>query len=307
MKKLSAKEFIIGISVIAALVILFFGIDYLKGINLFTPANFYYAEYDNVSGLEVAAPVQINGYKVGQVRDIEFDYKNHGKVKVLLALNKDLELPEDSHAQIASTLLSGSYINIVVGTSKKMLSVGGTLKSSVTPDLMSSLQDDLMPQVSGVISRVDTLLGGVNMLVTDPAMYQAMRRIDGISNNILLASEGLNNTLSKDVPGLMNQASHSMTKIDTICYNLAVLSSQLKSLPIASTMDNVHGITGNLYDVSSNLNTFSSQINDKNSTLGMLTQDPELYNRLNRVTADIDSLILDIKKNPKRYISIKLL
>lgn len=307
MKKLKSKEFMIGISVIVALVILFFGIDYLKGINLFKPANFYYAEYDNVAGLELAAPVTIDGYKVGQVREISFDYEKHGKIRVLLALDKKLRLPEDSRAEIASTLLSGAYINITLGTSKKALAVGGTLQSSVTPDLMSSLQDNLMPQVGGVINRVDTLLGGLTTLVSDPAMLQTIRRLDGISNNVLLASEGLNNTLSKDIPGLMSNAGHTMTRIDTITYNLAVLSAQLKSLPINSTMENVHGITGNLNTVSQNLTTFSEQLNDKNSTLGMLTQDPELYNRLNRVTADIDSLIIDIKKNPKRYISIKLL
>lgn len=88
MKKIFNKEFIIGICVITAIVILIFGIDYLKGINLFSPANFYYASYDNVAGLEISSPVTVDGYKVGQVREIQFDYENPGKIKVLLALNK---------------------------------------------------------------------------------------------------------------------------------------------------------------------------------------------------------------------------
>lgn len=307
MKKFKSKEFVIGLCVIIALAILFFGIDYLKGINLFKPANFYYAEYDNVAGLELSAPVTIDGYKVGQVREISFDYEKHGKIKVLLALDKKLNLPEDSKAEIASTLLSGSFINIHVGSSKKMLPVGGTLQTCMTPDLMASLQDNLMPQVGGVLERVDTLLSGLTTLVSDPAIYQTIGRVNGISNNLLLASDGLKTTLKSDIPGLMRRAGGTMTRIDTITYNLAVLSAQLKSLPINSTMENVYDISGNLSTVSKNLNTFSTQLNDKNSTLGLLTQDPELYYRLNRVTADIDSLILDIKKNPKRYISIKLL
>lgn len=307
MKKFKSKEFVIGLCVIIALAILFFGIDYLKGINLFKPANFYYAEYDNVAGLELSAPVTIDGYKVGQVREISFDYEKHGKIKVLLALDKKLNLPEDSKAEIASTLLSGSFINIHVGSSKKMLPVGGTLQTCMTPDLMASLQDNLMPQVGGVLERVDTLLSGLTTLVSDPAIYQTIGRVNGISNNLLLASDGLKTTLKSDIPGLMRRAGGTMTRIDTITYNLAVLSAQLKSLPINSTMENVYDISGNLSTASKNLNTFSTQLNDKNSTLGLLTQDPELYYRLNRVTADIDSLILDIKKNPKRYISIKLL
>lgn len=90
MKKIFNKEFIIGICVITAIVILIFGIDYLKGINLFSPANFYYASYDNVAGLEISSPVTVDGYKVGQVREIQFDYENPGKIKVLLALNKKI-------------------------------------------------------------------------------------------------------------------------------------------------------------------------------------------------------------------------
>lgn len=307
MKKFLSKEFIIGLSVIVALLILFFGIDYLKGINIFKPANFYYVEYDNVAGLETASPVTIDGFKVGQVREIEFNYENPGKIKVLLALDKKLHLPIDSKAEISSTLLSGAFISLHLGKSKQMIDIGGTLQPMASNDLMASLQNELMPKVGGVINRVDTLLLSLTELLSDPALANTVSRLDGISNNILLASNGLNNTLSRDLPRIMGTAGRAATKIDTIAYNLAVLSSQLKSLPIQNTMDNVNGITQNLGTVSQNLSQFSSQLNDKNSTIGMLTQDPELYYRLNRVTADIDSLIIDIKKNPKRYISIKLL
>ncbi len=110
MKKFFSKELIIGISVIAAILILFFGIDYLKGVNLFSPANFYYASYDNVAGLEVSAPVTVDGYKVGQVREIQFDYNKPGKIKVLLALNKELRIPVDSKATMGSTLMSGNIM-----------------------------------------------------------------------------------------------------------------------------------------------------------------------------------------------------
>ena len=98
----------------------------------------------------------------------------------------------------------------------------------------------------------------------------------------------------------MDNAGKITTNLDVVVNDLAVLSAQLKALPLQSTMDNVNATTANL-------STFSAQLNDKNSTLGMLMNDPQLYNQLNRVTADIDSLIVDIKRNPKRYISIKLL
>lgn len=300
MKKIFTKEFVIGLSVVIAIVILVFGIDYLKGINLFQPTNFYTVDYDNVAGLEKSAPVTINGFKVGQVRDIEFDYEKPGKIKVIMALDKNLRLPEGSKAMLASTLLSGGYIEIVCGESSKMLEKGSALEPIAGSDLMASLQAEVMPKINGILPKVDSLLYNLNMLVADPALTASIRRLDGITNNVLLASNGLNTTMNGHLPGIMGKANVAMTHLDTITANLAVLSYDLKQMPLQPTMENVQRIT-------TNLEAFSAQLNNPNSTLGMLTKDPELYNRLNTVAADVDSLIVDIKKNPKRYISIKLL
>lgn len=300
MKKIFTKEFIIGISVIVAIAILFFGIDYLKGINLFKPANFYVASYTNVSGLEVAAPVTIDGYKVGQVREINFNYEKPGKIDVLLAVNKSLRIPEDSKAVIGSTLLSGSYVEIKMGKSPKMIEVGSTIEGELIPDMMSSLSDNLLPSISSILPKIDSLLYNLNTVVGDPALVKSVQKLDGITDNLYQAAGGLNRVVAKEIPRLTGHTDQVVTNLDTITRNLSELSAQLKQLPLNSTMDNVN-------DITKNLSRFSNQLNDKNSTLGMLMNDPELYKRINRVTADIDSLILDIQKNPKRYISIKLL
>ena len=300
MKKILTKEFGIGISVIVAILILIFGIDYLKGINLFKPANFYIATYTNVSRLELSAPVVVDGYKVGQVRDIRFDYQNPGKIEVLLALNKNLHLPKDSKALIASTMLSGSFIDIKLGSSKEMIPVGGSVETMYAPDLMENVTEQLMPSVNRILPRVDSLLANLNRLVADPALSQSISRLDGITSDILAATSGLRVTLNRDVPAITGNAARVVYNIDTITSNLSSLSSQLKELPLSSTMSNVEEVTRNLM-------AFSNQLNSQTSTLGLLMNDPELYNKLNRVTADVDSLIVDIKKNPKRYISIKLL
>lgn len=300
MKKLANKEFLIGLSVIVAMVVLVYGIEYLKGINMLSPANFYYVSYENVNGLEISAPVTINGYKVGQVREITYDYDNPGNIKVLLAVNKKLRVPEDSEALLTSTLMGGGYIDIIIGKSANMLPVGSDIKPRQVPGLMDALGQDVMPAVNTILPRVDSLIYNLNKLVADPALAQSINRLDGITNNILGVTQGLDNTMSKDVPTIMNRAGSITEKLDSVSANLQILSNQLKSLPIASTMDNVN-------TVSSNLATFSDQLNSQTSTIGKLNNDPELYDRLNRVAADIDSLIVDIKKNPKRYISIKLL
>ena len=310
MKKIFNKEFKIGAFVILAILILIFGIDYLKGINLFSPANFYYASYDNVQGLEVAAPVTCNGYKVGQVREINFDYSNPGKIKVLLALNKEFKIPSNSTAYIASTLLSGSYIDIKMGNSKKFLSVGDNIESNTTPDLMATVSNDIMPAVNNIIPKVDSLINNLNeitgnlaIISSDPALLTSIQRLDGITGNVYSMTGSLNSVttgLKSQIPGLMRNVGSIAYGLDTVTANLGTLSSQLKSLPLNSTMDNVNRIT-------ENLQRFSNSLNNEKSTLGMLMNDPELYNRINTVAADVDSLIVDIKKNPKRYISIKLL
>ena len=299
MKKIFSREFVIGLCVIVALAILYFGIDYLKGINLFRPANFYTANYENVDGLAVAAPVSIDGYKVGQVREINFNYSKPGKIEVVMAVNKELMVPEDSKALIASTLLSGAYINIQLGKSKRMIPLGGEIPTDRVPDLMTSLSNDIMPSVNSILPKVDSLMMNLNRLVSDPSMLMAMSRLDGITKNVLYATDGLNRTMNADVPLIMSNAAHITYNIDTLTGGLGRFTNQLNSLPLQSSMDNVYKLTANL-------EAFSRQLNQQNSTLGLLMNDPELYNKLNRVSADVDSLILDIKRNPKRYISIKL-
>lgn len=299
-KKIINKEFLIGLSVIVAIAILFFGIDYLKGINLFQPANFYIVEYDNVAGLERSAPVTVNGYKVGQVRDISIDYANPDKIKVTLALNSDLRIPEGSRAELASTLLSGGFVNIRLGKSDKFLPVGSNIEPLSSADMMEAIQNDVLPAVSQVIPKVDTLLMNLNTLTGDPALLASLQRLDGITDNILLTTRGLESTVNGQLPGIMHGARTAVTNIDSITLNLTALSRDLRQLPLQPTMENVERITANL-------DKFSASLNNPNSTLSKLTADPQLYNQLNTVAADIDSLIVDIKRNPKRYISIKLL
>lgn len=283
-----------------AILILIFGIDYLKGINLFRPAHYYLAYYDNVDELTVSSPVLINGYKVGQVREVNFNYNKPGKIEVVMALDKNLMLPEGTRADIGTTMLSGARIELQMGKGPEMLPSGSEVPTGVKEGLMSSLQDGLMPTISSILPKVDSLLYNLNLIASDPALSASIQRLDGITGNLLATTQGLNKTMNNQVPQLANNTVKLTQSLDTIAGNLGQLSYQLKSLPINATVDNVNQLT-------ENLSKFSKQLNDKNSTLGLLTSDPELYNRLNQVSADIDSLLVDIKKNPKRYISIKLL
>ena len=307
MKKIAKKEISIGISVIVAILILIFGIDFLKGINLFRPAHFYIAYYENVDGLEVSAPVKVNGFKVGQVREINFDYSHPGKSEVVMALNKNLMIPEGSVAVIKSSLMGEGYIEIDLTESSAMIPVGGEVNTRQGGGLLDGVTDELVPKVTLTLNTVDSLLNNLNKVVGDPALQASVVKLEGITENVLVASHGLNNLLNKDMPQIMRSADgvvasfgSTMVKIDTISGNLEVFTRELKNLPLAQTLKSVNETVGNLEE-------FSRQLKNPNSTLGMLMNDPELYHRINTIAADVDSLIVDIKRNPKRYISIKLL
>ena len=307
MKKLAKREISIGISVIVAIAILIIGIEFLKGINIFRPAHFYIAYYDNVDGLDISAPVKVNGYKVGQVREINFDFDHPGKTEVLLALNSHMLLPTDSRAVIRTSLMGEAYIEIDVGSSKDFIPLGGNVPTYQGGGLLDGISETLMPKITRTLTVVDSLLVNLNDIVADPALKTAVGNLEGISNNVLSASRGLDAVMTTQVPRLMTGANgivanfgDVMMRVDTISGNLALLTGELSRLPLSQTMESVSHTVANLED-------FSAQLKNQNSTLGLLMHDPELYNRLNNVAASVDSLIVDIKRNPKRYISIKLL
>ena len=302
-KKFINKEVIIGASVLVALAILFFGIDYLKGINLFKPVNFYYVNYDHVDGLEVAAPVTIDGYKVGQVRDIEFNYEHPGKIKVLLALDPKLHLPQGTKAEISQSLLSGASIALHLGSSTTMIEKGGEVPPMTAPDLMSTVSDQILPTVNSILPRVDTLMFNLNTLTSHPSIYSSLGHIEGVTNNLYHGTVLLNSTLGKIdsyTPAMYGRINNIANNLDTITGDLTHLSGTLRDLPLDKSVQNVNELTERLI-------AFSNTLNNEKSTLGLLMNDPQLYNNLCKVSASVDSLILDIKKNPKRYISIKLL
>ena len=130
MKKLLSKELIIGLSVLVALFVLFFGINYLKGNNIFKDSNYYYASYTNVAGLAQSAPVTVNGFKVGLVKDIRYEYDNPGHVLVEISLDKHLKVPQGTEAVIASDMLGTASVVLKMGTSKDYHNVGDHLTTA---------------------------------------------------------------------------------------------------------------------------------------------------------------------------------
>ena len=299
MKKIFRKEVIIGVLVLVSMALLFIGIDFLKGVNVFKAANYYYATYDNVAGRAISAPVTVNGYKVGQVREINYLYNNPGHVQVEISLDRELKLTKGTKAVISSDILGTATIVLEMAPGTDYAPVGSELQASVASGLMDAVSQDLMPSVSAIFPKIDSLLTSLNTVVSDPAVLASARRLDAITANLETATVQLN-ALMRTMPPITADVKHITANMDTVSANLTELSASLRQLPLDSTMQQVQLMVDNLRQL-------SEELKNPDGTLGRLTSDPALYDNLNATVQSLDSLFVDIKKNPKRYISIKLL
>ncbi|MBO5052974.1 MAG: MCE family protein [Muribaculaceae bacterium] len=303
MKKVFRKEVLIGVSVLAALAILVFGIDFLKGVNVFKATNYYYVTYDNVAGLAVSAPVTVNGYKVGQVRDIAYQYDNPGHIKVEISLDKELKLPVGTRAVIVTDMLGTATVSLEMANASAYYKVGDEIPGTMASGLMTEVTDNILPSVGNVVPKVDTLLTNANTLIADPSLVASLRRLDNITANLEATTVAINRVLAT-LPPITSDVKQITTNVTRSTEQLDYLMKHLNELPIDSVVMSLGATLDNLKEVSGQLN---SQMSSTNSSLGKLMNDPALYDNLNATISSLDSLFVDIKKNPKRYISIKLL
>ncbi len=306
MNKLFSREVKIGASVLVALLALVFGINYLKGVNIFKAANYYYASYTNVAGLAQSAPVTLNGYKVGLVRDVAYEYDNPGHVRVELSLDRQLRLPEGTAAAIVTDMLGTSTIELRMGTSPNYIEVGQKLQAIEGSGLMDKVSTELMPTIIQIAPHIDSLVVALTAIAADPALKSSVRRLDVIMANLEKSTTQLDRAMGA-MPSIMNNANATMANVKEISANisqvsqaLAVLSDDLKKMPLDSTLNHLNNITANLDEA-------TEKLNSSNSSLGLLLNDPGLYNNINNSAAHIDSILIDLKKQPKRYVpSIKI-
>lgn len=294
----SRKLILIGISALAALLLLIYGLSFLRGNNPFRAYNNYFVVYDNVTGLSVSAPVNASGVKVGQVKSMAYMYENPGHVKVELDLDGELKIPAGSVAALETDILGTTVINLQMPLTTDYITPGSTIKGTQAVGLMDNVSNDLLPGIVNILPKVDSLLVSVTALAADPALAASIRRMNDITANLASLSANLAKA-SQTMPGVMLTAQHSMDNIASLTANIDSLSNELKNLPLSSTMANVEAISADVAEL-------TAQLKQPDSTLGMLINDPELYNSLNRTVASLDSLITDVKAQPKRYLKFSV-
>ena len=298
--KFFTKNVKIALTVLIGLALLYWGINYLKGVNLLTPANRYYTEVESTDGLLEAAPITVNGFQVGQVREIQYDYSNN-KITVMLAMNKEMKIPEGSSINMVSGLMGGASLVLNLGHGPEMKS-GSFIPTTDVPGLMDNVKDNMVPMVNQVLPKVDSIMDNVNHITGDPALAASLARLDAITRQLQASAQQLTvlmNGLNRSVPGVMSNVNGITSNLSGATSNLTDFSATLKQMPLDETMTKLNTTLANLQ-------ALSEQLNDKNSSLGKIMNDRELYDNTNHAIASLDSLLTDIKAHPKRYINIKV-
>lgn len=293
--KANTKEIKIALVAIVGLFVLFFGMNFLKGLNLFSSSNDYYIEFDDISGLSSSSPVYAGGFPIGTVKAIDYDYSNTRPTKVLIALNKDMHVPVGSTAKIVSDMLGNVKIDLIVGGDfQHVLEPGAIIKGSIDNGAMGQISA-MLPAVEKMLPKLDSILGSLNTLLADPSIAQSLHNIQTVTNDLTVSTKELNTLMAElngQVPTMLHKANNVLDNADHISANLATLDFHETMDEINQTISNVEAVT--------------SKLNSNEGSLGLLMNDPSLYNNLNATMTAADSLLINLREHPKRYVHFSL-
>ncbi len=310
------KPVIIGASFILAIAIFIWGFNFLKGTGLFNKETIYYASYQKVNGLIKANPVVVNGLRVGQVKNVYFNPDMSGSIMVSIMLSTDLPIPINSTAHIFSSDLMGSKaIELVLGNSKTFILKGDTLPSSVEAGLMDEVNSQLRPIINkaeDLMGSIDTLVTSVQTIFSESARENLRKSFSNIERTLANLENATSNidTLvveesSRISAILINLDSLTLTLNENrgdftqIIKNFKTISDSLAEVEIPATFAHINSAIADF-------ETILEKVNNGHGTLGMLMNDDSLYLELNRSATALDSLINDVKNNPKRYVRFSL-
>ncbi len=282
------KEYKIGLVGIVALVALFFGINFLKGKALIDTNKEYYVSFSNAKGLAKSSRVYVDGFDVGIVSDIIYDFEHPGNVLVEMSVDPRLVLRQGTNITIETSLMGGCTLNIVPAKdSNKVYAMGDTIPGNNMSGLMGQAAG-MLPQITEIVGKVDTLVDALNRLANNPRLPMILENVEQVTSDLTRTTQHLNNVMGKDLP----QLARTYNKVGE---NVLAITENLKTVDLNPTIASVNNTIANV-------NTMVEQMRSPQGTLGALMQDRSLYNNLNHTVMSVDSLMTDIKARPKRYV-----
>ena len=285
------KEIKIALVAIVGIMVMYFGINFLKGINLFSTNNAYYMTFNDIQGLGASTPIYADGYKVGTVDGIEYDYTKNGPIKVKVDITKDLRVPAGSKAEIVKDLMGNLQVNLLLANNpRQRIEPGGIIPGAVNEGMMGKAAE-LVPVVEKMLPKLDSILTSVNALLADPAIAASLHNVQTITSNLTVSTRELNTLmagLNKQIPGMIGKANGVLDNTNRLTGNLASLDVQGTLNKVNATLDQAQ--------------QFTEKLNNNKGSLGLLMNDTKLYDNLTSTMGHADSLVIDLKAHPKRYV-----
>ena len=300
MKLKYAREIKVGILAVVCIFLLFFGFNYLKGVNIFSSIHSFHGVYTNIHGLELQAPVYIRGYKVGQVDNIDYDFTRDSSFTVDISIKRNINLPEGTRmALVSDGIMGGMAIELLLPATEvaskediAYLPTGATIPATVVPGLLDGLQESVIQPLSNTLASLDTILGQLETQLDNNHIESILANADLAVADLQTSSQQLKQMMSHQVPSVV-------TKLDTTMSDLQQVVTDVKAANIKATVARVDTALDNV-------NYLIADFRSPNGTVGMLLNDKGLYNHIDSAVVSVDSLLVDLKANPKRYVHFSL-
>lgn len=300
MKLKYAREIKVGILAVVCIFLLFFGFNYLKGVNIFSSIHSFHGVYTNIHGLELQAPVYIRGYKVGQVDNIDYDFTRDSSFTVDISIKRNINLPEGTRmALVSDGIMGGMAIELILPITGDApqedityIPTGTTIPTTVVPGLLDGLQESVIQPLSNTLASLDTLVGQLQAQLDNNHIESILANADLAVADLQTSSKQLKNVMNNQVPSVI-------TKLDTTMSDLQQVVADVKDANLKATVARVDTAIDNV-------NYLIADLRSPNGTVGMLLNDKGLYNHIDSAVVSVDSLLVDLKANPKRYVHFSL-
>ncbi len=310
------KEVRIALFFILGMVLVYWGINFLKGKDIFSNQTILYAEYENVTGLQEANPIMLNGYKIGQISEISFKPGGKGKLLVKMLLTEDVDIPSNSIAKIISSDLLGSKaMQIILGNSSEPVESGDYLKGETETDLKEEVSMQILPlknKAEELLSSFDSVLVILQMIFNDDTRENLSRSFESIKNTIASLEHASYNidtlvtsqryrlgNIFANVESITGNLKENNDKIRQVFTNLETISDSLTKSNFKATINNAN-------ESLAKFNEVMTKVNQGQGSLGLLINNDTLYYNLERSSEDLDKLVEDMRLNPQRYLHFSI-
>ncbi|MBP5642278.1 MAG: MCE family protein [Paludibacteraceae bacterium] len=291
-----AREIKVGVLALVCMFLLIFGFNYLKGVNIFSSVLDYHGRYVELKGLTEQAPVYVRGYKVGQVNQIRYDFTKDSAFVVDVSINKDIDLPIGTQMVLVSDgLLGGMAIELRIPTAevgKDRYKRGDFIPTMIVPGLIESIEAGVLNNIDATIVEARVLVENLNRQLSDDHLQHALANIDNISEDLASSSKELKKIMTTKVPGIVEG-------VDTVVDNVRVITDDIRRADLNATVARADAAIDQVYNL-------IADVRSDKGTLGMLINDKTLYNNINTTVVSADSLLVDLKAHPKRYVHFSM-